>query len=60
GFGRSDSREHLRRHFEIDAEHIVVAVLSALAQSGDAKPEEVSEAIKRYEIDPDRPSPYYS
>jgi len=60
GFGRSDSREHLRRHFEIDAEHIVVAVLSALAQSGDAKPEEVSEAIKRYEIDPDRPSPYSS
>jgi pyruvate dehydrogenase E1 component len=60
GFGRSDSREHLRRHFEIDAEHIVVAVLSTLAQSGDAKPEEVSEAIKRYEIDPDRPSPYSS
>ncbi|MGI8790241.1 MAG: pyruvate dehydrogenase (acetyl-transferring), homodimeric type [Actinomycetota bacterium] len=60
GFGRSDSREQLRRHFEIDAEHIVVAVLSALAQSGDAKPEEVSEAIKRYEIDPDRPSPYFS
>ncbi len=60
GFGRSDSREQLRRHFEIDAEHIVVATLSALAQSGDAKPEEVSEAIKRYDIEPDRPSPYSS
>ena len=60
GFGRSDSREQLRRHFEVDAEHIVVAALSALAQSGDAKPEEVSEAIKRYEIDPERRSPYFS
>jgi pyruvate dehydrogenase E1 component len=60
GFGRSDSREQLRRHFEVDAEHIVVAALSALAQSGDAKPEEVSEAIKRYEIDPARPSPFFS
>jgi pyruvate dehydrogenase E1 component len=34
GFGRSDTREALRRHFEIDAEHIVVATLSALAQTG--------------------------
>jgi pyruvate dehydrogenase E1 component len=60
GFGRSDSREQLRRHFEIDAEHIAVAVLSALADSGDAKPEEVTEAITRYEIDPERISPYFA
>jgi pyruvate dehydrogenase E1 component len=60
GFGRSDSREQLRRHFEIDAEHIAVAVLSALADSGDAKPEEVTEAITRYEIDPERMSPYFA
>jgi pyruvate dehydrogenase E1 component len=60
GFGRSDSREQLRRHFEIDAEHIAVAVLSALADSGDVKPEEVTEAITRYEIDPERISPYFA
>ena len=57
GFGRSDTRENLRRHFEIDAEHIVVATLSALAQSGDLKPEAVAEAIARYGIEADRPNP---
>ena len=34
GFGRSDNREHLRRHFEVNAESIVVATLSKLARSG--------------------------
>src|SRR5438046_3372897 len=38
GFGRSDTREALRRHFEIDAAHIVVATLSALAAEGEMKP----------------------
>ena len=57
GFGRSDTREALRRYFEIDAEHIVVAALASLAESGDIKPELVSEAITRFEIDPERISP---
>jgi len=57
GYGRSDTRENLRRHFEVDAEHIVVATLSALAEWGDVKPEAVSEAIARYGIDPDRCDP---
>jgi len=57
GFCRSDTREALRRFFETDAEHIVVAVLSALADMGEVKPEAVADVIKRYEIDPDRPSP---
>jgi pyruvate dehydrogenase E1 component len=57
GYGRSDTRAKLRRHFEVDAEHIVVATLSALASSGDVKPEAVAEAIQRYDIDPDRPNP---
>ncbi|HEY2667648.1 MAG TPA: pyruvate dehydrogenase (acetyl-transferring), homodimeric type [Actinomycetota bacterium] len=57
GYGRSDTRANLRRHFEVDAEHIVVATLSALAASGDVKPEVVAEAIKRYGIDADRPNP---
>ncbi|MDQ3645796.1 MAG: pyruvate dehydrogenase (acetyl-transferring), homodimeric type, partial [Actinomycetota bacterium] len=59
GFGRSDSREALRRHFEVDAENVVVATLAALARSGDVKPEVVSEAIARYGIDPDRAAPYF-
>jgi pyruvate dehydrogenase E1 component len=57
GFGRSDTRENLRRHFEIDAEHIVVATLYALAAAGDVKPEAVAEAIERYGIDTERPNP---
>jgi pyruvate dehydrogenase E1 component len=57
GFGRSDTREELRRFFEIDGEHIVLATLSALADMGELKPEKVADAIKRYGIEPDRPSP---
>ncbi len=57
GFGRSDTRAALRRHFEVDAFHIVVAVLSALAADGDAKPSEVAEAIARYGIDTEAPDP---
>jgi pyruvate dehydrogenase E1 component len=34
GFGRSDNREHLRRHFEVNAESIVAATLSKLARGG--------------------------
>jgi pyruvate dehydrogenase E1 component len=60
GFGRSDTREALRRHFEIDADHIVVGTLAALAEFGDVKPEAVTDAIKRYEIDPDRVPPYFA
>jgi pyruvate dehydrogenase E1 component len=60
GFGRSDHRAALRRHFEVDAEHIVVATLAALAEAGDIKPETVTEAIKRYEIDPERISPLFA
>ena len=57
GFGRSDTRQDLRRFFEVDAQHVAVAALSALADVGEVKPEKVDEAIKAYEIDPDRPSP---
>ena len=57
GFGRSDTREALRRYFETDSGHVVVAVLSALAQAGEVKPEVVADAIRRYEIDPDTPDP---
>jgi pyruvate dehydrogenase E1 component len=53
GFGRSDTREALRRFFEIDDAHIVVGVLSQLALRGEVKPETVAEAIGRYDIDPE-------
>ncbi|MEY2569204.1 MAG: pyruvate dehydrogenase component [Actinomycetota bacterium] len=52
GYGRSDTRPALRRHFEVDAAHIVVAVLHALG-----KADQVADAIKRYEIDPDSVDP---
>jgi pyruvate dehydrogenase E1 component len=51
--GRSDTREKLRELFEVDAAHVVVAVLSGLAAHGDVKPETVQDAIQRYGIDPE-------
>jgi pyruvate dehydrogenase E1 component len=57
GVGRSDTREALRRYFEVDAPHVVVAVLSALAATGDVKPEVVRDAIAHYDIDPDTADP---
>jgi pyruvate dehydrogenase E1 component len=57
GFGRSDTRERLRRFFEVDAGHVVVAVLSALAAEGQVKDEAVADAIARYGIDPELAPP---
>jgi pyruvate dehydrogenase E1 component len=57
GYGFSDTRSALRRHFETDAPHIVVAALSGLAQLGDVKGETVAEAIRRYDLDPELPDP---
>jgi len=53
GMGRSDTRAALRRHFEIDAPHIVVTVLHNLAQSGAIKSDVVTEAIKRHGLNPE-------
>ncbi|MGH9297695.1 MAG: transketolase-like TK C-terminal-containing protein, partial [Acidimicrobiales bacterium] len=57
GFGRSDTRAALRRHFEVDAPHIVVAVLSCLAEAGEAKEDEVSAAIEQLGIDTEAADP---
>jgi pyruvate dehydrogenase E1 component len=57
GFGRSDDREMLRRHFETDAAHVVVAVLDGLRHAGEAKSEEVEAAIAAYGIDAESPDP---
>ncbi len=58
GYGRSDTRQALRSFFEVDAGHVVVAVLVSLANQGAIGPEIVSAAIERYEIDPDAPAPW--
>jgi pyruvate dehydrogenase E1 component len=57
GYGRSDTRVALRRHFETDAGHLVVAVLKALADTDDGKSEDVADAIVRYDIDPEAVEP---
>jgi pyruvate dehydrogenase E1 component len=57
GFGRSDTRENLRRHFETDTAHVVVGVLSALAQADEAKPQDVADAIAKYGFDAESVDP---
>jgi pyruvate dehydrogenase E1 component len=57
GFGMSDTREALRRHFEIDPESIVVAALDALRLEGKLKPAQVAAAIKELGLDPDKLDP---
>jgi pyruvate dehydrogenase E1 component len=57
GYGFSDTREALRRHFEVDAPNIVVAVLAALARDGSVAPAVVREAIEGFGIDADAPPP---
>ncbi|WP_018868072.1 MULTISPECIES: pyruvate dehydrogenase (acetyl-transferring), homodimeric type [unclassified Thioalkalivibrio] len=57
GFGRSDTRAALRRHFEVDRYHIAVAALKALADAGTVEVKTVSDAIKKYKIDVERPNP---
>jgi pyruvate dehydrogenase E1 component len=58
GFGRSDARDALRRYFEVDASHVVVAVLAALAADGTVDRAAVAKAISRYGIDPDAVEPF--
>ena len=57
GFGRSDSREALRDFFEVDAKHIVLAALTALAKEGKFKTTELNKVIKRLGINPDKKNP---
>jgi pyruvate dehydrogenase E1 component len=57
GMGRSDTREALRDYFEVDAGHVVVAVLSALAAEGQASTDEVQAAIARHGINPEALDP---
>jgi pyruvate dehydrogenase E1 component len=57
GFGRSDTREALRRFFEVDTGHVVTSTLSGLAADGSIKADVVQDAFHRYEIDTESADP---
>ena len=57
GFGRSDTRKNLRRHFEVNSHYVVVATLKTLADEGTIPASKVSAAIKKYAIDTKKPNP---
>ena len=57
GFGRSDTRANLRRHFEVDRFHVAQAAVSALAEEGKLTPKEVARAIKAWGIASHKPNP---
>ena len=57
GFGRSDTREKLRGFFEVDRNYVAVAALKALADMEIVPRKKVTEAIKQYGIDPEKPNP---
>jgi len=57
GFGRSDARAELRRHFEVDRNFIVLAALKALADSGRIERQTVVAAVQKLGIDPDKADP---
>lgn len=57
GFGRSDSRKQLRKFFEIDRYYITVAALKGLADMGELAASKVTEAIRKYHLDADKPNP---
>jgi pyruvate dehydrogenase E1 component len=57
GFGRSDTRRALRGFFEVDRRYVAVAALKALADQEALPQKKVVEAIKKYGVDPEKPSP---
>ena len=57
GFGRSDTRENLRKFFEIDAQHIVAATISTLLTEGELSEVKAKAALKNLDINPDTPNP---
>jgi pyruvate dehydrogenase E1 component len=60
GFGRSESRAALRNFFEVDAKHIVLATLSALAREKKVGVDVVKRAIRELEIDAEKQNPAVS
>nr|CAA6826475.1 MAG: Pyruvate dehydrogenase E1 component (EC [uncultured Thiotrichaceae bacterium] len=60
GFGRSDTRAQLRKHFEVDRYYIVIASLKALVYEGSLPAGKLAEALEKYNIDPDKTNPLYA
>jgi pyruvate dehydrogenase E1 component len=60
GYGRSDSRANLRRHFEVNEFYVVVAALTELAKRGEIDKQVVADAIAKYGIDADKVNPLYA
>ncbi len=58
GFGRSDTREKLRRFFEVDRHHVAIAALKALADDGKLPAARVDEALEKYAVDRAKPAPW--
>ena len=58
GYGRSDSRAALRKHFEVDRNYIAVAALKSLADEGKIDQKTVIEAMQKLGIDPSKPVPW--
>jgi len=57
GYGRSDTRKKLREFFEVNRYYVCVAALKSLADEGMIDSDKVDEAIKKYDINPDKPNP---
>jgi pyruvate dehydrogenase E1 component len=60
GFGRSDSRKKLRHFFEVNRHYVVVAALNELARAGTIEAKTVSEAIKKFKLDPEKLNPLFA
>ncbi len=57
GFGRSDTRAKLRHFFEVNRYWIAVHALRALAEEGTVPAAKAAEAMKKYDLDPEKPNP---
>lgn len=60
GFGRSDDRKNMRDFFEVDYRYIVIATLTELYREGTIKKKPLNDAIKKYDIDPEKVNPVFN
>ena len=57
GFGRSDTREGLRRFFEVDRYYVVLTAIKALVHAGELEAGMVDSVLEKYDLDPEKPNP---
>jgi pyruvate dehydrogenase E1 component len=57
GFGRSDDRQGLRQFFEVDGRFVALATLAELARDGQIDAKVVAQAIKDFDINPEKANP---